>query len=600
MQDNALDMMQAKDSAAGAAGNHEHAALINRVADEMLTANPNSAAKAPESAAARYGIAAAKGLTEVPQGFVNAVNYDVSHPLETLQNLGIGAGMAVALKTILPETGIAGKVASAAIGTYFAVEAAKPIYEGMKAAGEATTMKDLDLASRQIGDAGGGFIVNAGVAAIGYKAGSMVTDRVLAAPALSGFNETKANFYDKVNNNVLKMSDSIGLTSPESRPMGIMAAKMSGNFQPEGYGVIPPYMLAELARRNPSNPDFSTTYRATLDMQNSANSGIRPAAGQDFQGSREVYDAKFKETTPGDKARFEGDKATGNKEVDNAYDFTGFIRDFYKTEFNRNSIDGKGMKMVSTVDYGDNYENAFWNGSQMTYGHAGDASPFKTFMLLDVAGHEITHGVTEMESGLTYQGQSGALNESLSDVFGNLIKQYAEKQTADKADWLVGGGIWKDTVKGRALRDMLNPGTAYDDPAVGKDPQPAHMKDYYKTWGDNGGVHYNSGIPNKAFATFANAVGGNAWEDPGHIWFSARKLAGSNPSFAQFAYQTLEAAKQMGKEDLIPKLQSAWDGVGVKPDANATDTQTPSAGGGSDNNIVPLPVINNNNNRAAG
>ena len=99
----------------------------------------------------------------MPQGFVNAVNYDVSHPLETLQNLGIGAGMAVAFKTILPETGIAGKVASAAIGTYFAVEAAKPIYEGMKAAGEATTMKDLDLASRQIGDAGGGFIVNAGV-----------------------------------------------------------------------------------------------------------------------------------------------------------------------------------------------------------------------------------------------------------------------------------------------------------------------------------------------------------------------------------------------------------------------------------------------------
>ena len=116
--------------------------------------------------------------------------------------------------------------------------------------------------------------------------------------------------------------------------MGIMAAKMSGNFQPEGYGVIPPYMLAELARRNPSNPDFSTTYRAPLDMQNSANSGIRPAAGQDFQGSREVYDAKFKETTPGDKARFEGDKATGNKEVQ-CLDFTGFTSE---TSTRQNSI----------------------------------------------------------------------------------------------------------------------------------------------------------------------------------------------------------------------------------------------------------------------
>jgi Zn-dependent metalloprotease len=122
---------------------------------------------------------------------------------------------------------------------------------------------------------------------------------------------------------------------------------------------------------------------------------------------------------------------------------------------------------------------------------------------------------------------------------------------------------------------MLNPGTAYDDPALGKDPQPAHMDNYVKTWGDNGGVHLNSGIPNKAFATFAQAVGGNAWDDPGHIWFEARKAAGSNPSFGSFAFQTLEAAKAMGKMDEIPKLEAAWKGVGVIPDANATDVLTP-------------------------
>jgi hypothetical protein len=523
---------------------------------------------------------------------VNAVIHDVKNPGETLTTLGMGAGFAVVLKTVLPEGGMAGKIAGAALGTYFAVEAAKPIVAGFSKAGAAATMSDLNAASLQIGDAGGAFLVNSAIAAGGYKIGGALTDRALAMPAAAGFNAAKAGFYDNLSAKVTPITDALGMTKPQ--PVG----ELKGPFNPQGYGVVPPHLLQEMANRNPGNTDFLRTYKSTVDMQSQPTSGIRPSAGTDFKGAREVYDAKTQETTPGEKARFEGEKPTGNTEVDNAYDYTGFIRDFYQKEYGRNSIDGKGMKLVSTVNYGENYENAFWNGSQMTYGHPGAESPFKTFMLLDVAGHEITHGVTEMESGLQYQGQSGALNESLSDVYGNLIKQYAEKQTADKADWLVGGGIWKDNIKGRALRDMLNPGTAYDDPSLGKDPQPAHMKDYMKTWNDNGGVHYNSGIPNKAFATFANAVGGYAWEDPGHIWFNARKMAGSNPSFGQFAYYTVEAAKAMGKTDLIPKLEKAWDGVGVKPDVNATDTQTPSgradapAAASRFKDVVPLPIDN--------
>jgi Zn-dependent metalloprotease len=352
------------------------------------------------------------------------------------------------------------------------------------------------------------------------------------------------------------------------------------NVKPEGYSAIPPYLLNEIAARTGSG-SFSAAARDAEDMQ-SRGSSFRPSATDDQHGAREVYDAKTKETQPGDKARFEGEKPTGNVEVDNAYDFTGTVRDFYQKEYNRNSIDGNGMKFISTVNYGENYENAFWNGSQMTYGHPGADSPFKTFMLLDVAGHEITHGVTEKEANETYYGQSGALNESMSDVFGELIKQYSKHQNADQADWLVGDGIWKDGIKGRALRDMLNPGTAYDDPKLGKDPQPADMAHYMKTWGDNGGVHYNSGIPNRAFALFAKAVGGNAWDDPGHIWFAARKAAGSDPSFASFAYQTIEAAKQLGHADEVDKLQKAWDAVGVKPDAKGVDTDTPQMGGGDD------------------
>ena len=341
------------------------------------------------------------------------------------------------------------------------------------------------------------------------------------------------------------------------------------NIKPDGFSSIPPYLLEEIGKRT-GNEEFTKAAKIAEDMQSNGTT-FRPAnqATQDGTGAREVYDAHAKNDLPGQKTRFEGEPATGNVEADQVYDYTGIVRDFYLKEYGRNSIDGAGMKFVSTVDYRQDpnktFNNAFWNGQQMAYGKPDDSSPFKTFVLLDVTGHEITHGVTEKEANLTYFGQAGALNESLSDVYGELIQQYSKHQTADQADWLVGGGIWKDGIKGRALRDMVNPGTAYDDPKLGKDPQPADMAHFVKTWKDNGGVHINSGIPNRAFATFAKEVGGYAWEDPGHIWFAARKNAGSNPSFASFAYETIEAAKALNHPGEVEKLQQAWATVGVEP-----------------------------------
>lgn len=386
--------------------------------------------------------------------------------------------------------------------------------------------------------------------------------------SVSSKDDAAQQLYSQLDSN---RSDTLSLARGQFHPMQ--------NIKPDGFSVLPPYLLDEISKRS-GDKAFSSAARDAENMQ-SHGSVFRPnTSATDYHGAREVYDAKAKETTPGDKARFEGEKPTGNAEVDNAYDYTGFVRDFYQKEYQRNSIDGQGMKFVSTVNYGQNYENAFWNGSQMTYGHPSQESPFKTFVLLDVAGHEITHGVTEKEANVTYYGQAGALNESYSDVYGELIKQYSKHQTADQADWLVGDGIWKDNIKGKALRDMLNPGTAYDDPSLGKDPQPADMAHYMKTYGDNGGVHYNSGIPNRAFALFAKAVGGYAWDDPGHIWFAARKAAGSDPSFASFAYQTIEAAKALGHADEVAKLEKAWATVGVKPDKDGKDTETPQGGGG--------------------
>ncbi len=197
--------------------------------------------------------------------------------------------------------------------------------------------------------------------------------------------------------------------------------------------------------------------------------------------------------------RKEGAAASGDAAVDEAYDGLGATFDFYLEACQRNSIDDAGLPLDATVHFGKNYDNAFWNGSQMVFGD-GDGKLFNRFTVaLDVIGHELTHGVTEHEAALVYQGQPGALNESMSDVFGSLVKQYALKQDAAAADWLIGAGLLAKGVKGVALRSMKAPGTAYDDRVLGKDPQPAHMKDFVRTTDDNGGVHINSGIPNHAF-----------------------------------------------------------------------------------------------------
>src|SRR5919206_292413 len=164
--------------------------------------------------------------------------------------------------------------------------------------------------------------------------------------------------------------------------------------------------------------------------------------------------------------RSEGSPAGNDAAVNEAYDGLGDTYDFYWEVLDRNSIDDEGMPLNATVHYGQNYDNAFWNGERMVFGD-GDGDLFNRFTIsLDVIGHELTHGVTQDESQLTYYGQPGALNESVSDVFGSLVKQHKLGQTADQADWLIGAGLLAPDVHGKALRDMLHPGTAYDDPAL--------------------------------------------------------------------------------------------------------------------------------------
>ena len=186
---------------------------------------------------------------------------------------------------------------------------------------------------------------------------------------------------------------------------------------------------------------------------------------------------------------------------------------------------------------------------------------------LSVTSHELTHGVTEVEAQLIYHGQSGALNESVSDVFGSVVKQYVNGETADQADWLIGEGLWRDGIDGEALRSMKEPGSAYSDPLVGEDPQPGHMDGYVRGPDDNGGVHTNSGIPNKAFYLVATRIGGFSGDRAARIWYETLRddRLRIRAKFREFALLTyINAWNLFPGGDEAEIVKSAWAEVGIE------------------------------------
>lgn len=287
---------------------------------------------------------------------------------------------------------------------------------------------------------------------------------------------------------------------------------------------------------------------------------------------RFVYNAGFTSGLPGTLVRSEGQPPAGDPAVNEAYDGAGDTYDLFLDQYGRNSIDGEGMHLISTVHYEQGYDNAFWNGEQMVYGDGDEDLPpserlFNRFTIaVDIIGHELTHGVTQFEAKLAYWEQSGALNESFSDVFGSLVKQKRLNQTAVQADWLIGQGLFTANVSGQAIRSMKAPGTAYDDPLLGRDPQPAHMNDYVVTASDNGGVHINSGIPNKAFYLTAVEIGGYAWEKAGKIWYNTlRDKLSERSSFQDAADKTWQVAGELFGADSNEQkaVKAGWEGVGI-------------------------------------
>src|SRR6478752_6790931 len=355
-------------------------------------------------------------------------------------------------------------------------------------------------------------------------------------------------------------------------------------------GIVPPYLLSRLAtlddpqyriasdaaqrslrrdepirelRSTTAVPPFLRAEREARDERPAAAPGTAP------RPDRRISDAEHAETLPGRLVRREGRPPVGDAAVDEAYDGLGETFELYARVFSRDSIDGAGRPLEATVHFGERYDNAFWDGERMVFGD-GDGEIFRGFAdSRSVVGHELTHGVIDHTAQLRYEGQSGALNEHLADVFGALVEQYANGQDAEAATWLIGEGVFTDAVEGRALRSMIEPGTAYDDDVLGRDPQPADMSGYVVTAGDNGGVHINSGIPNRAFALAAVELGGRAWERAGLVWYrtlTSGKLS-RTANFAAFAAATIHAAEaEFGATSAeVSAVRSGWKTVGVTP-----------------------------------
>ena len=328
--------------------------------------------------------------------------------------------------------------------------------------------------------------------------------------------------------------------------------------------VVPPYILRALERHADETvrDAAASTLRIGRDLR--VHPRTPPAVAERAAAlHRLVYDCGGTKRVPGRLRRREGEQRSGDPDVDRAYDACGTTYAFFREVFGRNSLDGRGMHLIGSVHYGERFDNASWDGAQLRLGD-GDGVVFRSFThCLDVVAHELAHGVVQAEGGLEYAGESGALNESIADVFGSLVKQWSLRQTAAQADWIIGDGQFAPAIQGFGLRSLAAPGSAYDDPVLGKDPQLSHMDHFVEPIAQNAEVHVNSGIPNHAFYLFATHLGGHAWETAGRIWFDAL-CSGLHPacSFYAFSKATLRAARSHGTI-AVKSLQYAWHAVGL-------------------------------------
>ncbi len=272
--------------------------------------------------------------------------------------------------------------------------------------------------------------------------------------------------------------------------------------------AVPPHILSAIIAHPATDAPTRSRALRTLTQTSQLGGQRRMAAGMlnnsalrnPVAVNRFVYSSGNTTRVPGTLVRREGQAAQNDAAVDEAFDGAGAVYNFLRTVFRRNSLDNRGLMLASTVHYGRDFDNAAWDGGEMLYGD-GDGYFFNRFTsCIDIIGHELFHGFTQYTSGLEYEGQPGWINEHISDTFGIMLKQWLLGQTAETASWLIGEGLLTPNVQGSALRSFKAPGTAYNDPIIGNDPQPATWDEIdHDNPDDNGGVHINSGPLNHAF-----------------------------------------------------------------------------------------------------
>ena len=248
--------------------------------------------------------------------------------------------------------------------------------------------------------------------------------------------------------------------------------------------------------------------------------------------------------------------------------------EYFRNTFNRNSINGQGGTIISLINVvdtdGGGLDNAYWNGTYMFYGNGRDA--FKPIAgALDVGGHEMSHGVIQNTANLEYQYQSGAMNESFADIFGAMI---------DRDDWQLGEDVVRTQFyPSGALRDMSNPNNGGNQ--LGDNGwQPKDMTEYYTGNQDNGGVHVNSGIPNRAYYLFATSVGKSKAEQIFYRTLTTYLTASSQ--FIDLRLGVIQAATDLhgANSPEVQAAQNAFDTVGITDGAPTdTDDDIPVANG---------------------
>ncbi|MBN1208414.1 MAG: M4 family metallopeptidase [Myxococcaceae bacterium] len=321
--------------------------------------------------------------------------------------------------------------------------------------------------------------------------------------------------------------------------------------------------------------DDSSIYSGKVDLDTKQNADGTHSLEDDSRGKGVVtLDAQNKQRPSGPVAFNDANNVWGEagddprtKAAVDAHYGAQMTYDFYKNVLGRDSLDGKGEKLVSNVHIGNNYVNAFWDGKQMNYGDGNgrDAGPLTT---LDIAGHEITHGLTERTAGLIYRGESGGLNEAFSDIMGTGVEWYAStKNQSVKFDWAVGEDAWTPTNgdPNDALRYMNDP------------TKDEYSVDHYSNYPKQTEVHGSSGIANNAFYLLANGGtnrtsqqtvdGGIGMDKSLKVYYRAlAHYMTPNTTFSQARDATIKAATDLFGADSaeVAKVKQSWSAVGVE------------------------------------